>query len=374
MKKNVIINLDNSDLHSFASRKRMNLKLAYSYLRLSNASDNVTMKKHANEVYQCHRDTLFAVMDGKLKVARASHCTDKFCPLCGYEKSRKVYSSILSIIDDCNQKGINPNNDFILITLTVPNVPGFYLRDTVDKMSYAYRKLMQLKSFKSMSYGAVRSFEVTYNPLSKTFHPHIHALISVKPGYFQRETGIYITHEQLLQQWRKSMGDNNIMQVNIKKVRASDTLSLQKSIAEVAKYPLKLSTVYKLPEDEFDRVISHLYTLKGSKFLQGNGVFVSILNFVSKQDTFIPVEDVFEQDSDYTYFIIGSTKRVKVPSDTLFVRIHWRWYGADPEVFSGRDPNNLYLDRDSIPVSDLSEVDYDIDYAAWDECKYQFEI
>ena len=348
---------------SFASLKRQNIRLSLSYQRSGAALDHSGMIKHANEVYQCHRDTLFAIMGHKCKVVRAFTCQDRFCPLCGFEKARKVYGAVLANIADCDEKGINKQHDFALITLTVPNVPGVMLRKKVDQMSAAYRLLAQRKSFKQISHGALRSFEVTYNPLTHTYHPHIHALVSLKDGYFDRKTGIYLTHDKLLQEWRSVMVDDSIMQVDIRKIKADDPEALNKSVAEVAKYPLKMSSIFALDDSEFDHVILDLYSLKGVKFVQGNGVFRHILHFVSKQDDLLPLNstDLIEnlETDGYTFIRISEKKLLRFPAcGVTWVRCTWKSFFEEPDLRIGSSPGEVCPDSSGYQYH-ISGYDFD---------------
>ncbi len=348
---------------SFASLKRLNIRLSLSYQRSGAALDHPGMIKHANEVYQCHRDTLFAIMGHKCKVVRAFTCQDRFCPICGFEKSRKVYSAILSNIKDCDDQGINKDHQFAFVGLTVRNVPGCMLRETVEKMSYAFRELSRRKAFKQISYGSIRTFEVTYNTVTHTFHPHIHVLVSLKDGYFDRKTGIYLTRDKLLEEWRYVFQDQKITQVDIRKVKAGDEKDLLKSIAEVAKYPLKMSSVFKLDDHEFDQVILDLYSLKGVRFIQGNGVFRHILHFVSKEDDLLPLEstDLTEnlETDGYTFIRISEKKLLRFPAcGVTWVRCTWKSFFEDPVLRIGSSPHEVCPDTSGYEYH-ISGYDFD---------------
>jgi plasmid rolling circle replication initiator protein Rep len=104
-----------------------------------------------------------------------------------------------------------------------------------------------------------RTLETTYNPLSDTFHPHIHSIVAVNGGYFKG--GAYISHGDLQQLWRKALQvdydpDCDIRRVKPKKRGVSTVVeeiglmdkalmedTLVSSGAEVAKYSTKVGDI-----------------------------------------------------------------------------------------------------------------------------------
>ena len=72
-----------------------------------------------------------------------------------------------------------------------------------------------------------RSLEVTYNKDRDDYHPHFHALLMVPHHYFYKDRGLYIPHEKWLDLWKKSMRDDRITQVDIRKVKSREQGSLE---------------------------------------------------------------------------------------------------------------------------------------------------
>lgn len=67
------------------------------------------------------------------------------------------------------------------VTLTVPNVPGEILRDTIKAMTATIQKIQDLRrKNKQPLIKAIRKLECTYNPDRNDFHPHMHLIIENK--------------------------------------------------------------------------------------------------------------------------------------------------------------------------------------------------
>ncbi len=78
---------------------------------------------------------------------------------------------------------------YILLTLTVRNCEANDLSSTLDAMLAGWERMTKTKPWKRVALGAFRALEITHNVDPKsdsydTFHPHIHAVIAVKPSYF----------------------------------------------------------------------------------------------------------------------------------------------------------------------------------------------
>jgi len=105
-------------------------------------------------------------------------CKDKFCNNCKKVKQAARMSKFIPLIRPYAKS-------MYQLTLTVPNVKGEELSDTIDSLFKAFTKLIEhLKGkkevkgidFDKMQYeGAIRSLEVTYK--GNEYHPHLHALI-----------------------------------------------------------------------------------------------------------------------------------------------------------------------------------------------------
>lgn len=114
-------------------------------------------------------------------------CHDKFCNNCKKVKQAGRMAKFIPLLRPYKQ-------DMYQLTLTVPNVPGIELEETIKRLFSCFPKLIEyLKGkkkikgidFEKLGYeGAIRSFEVTYK--NNSYHPHIHALIVLKSDLSER--------------------------------------------------------------------------------------------------------------------------------------------------------------------------------------------
>ena len=118
-----------------------------------------------------------------LKVNRCMN--NRFCPNCKKFELAKFIHSYGKDFKSLLIKNYNP----YLLTLTVPNVSGEDLRETIDNMNKAFSKFFRLfnepigqgkHGFKDRIiefHGALKVLEITYNKKTNTFHPHFHCMI-----------------------------------------------------------------------------------------------------------------------------------------------------------------------------------------------------
>ena len=192
-------------------------------------------------------------LDGERKyvLTGANFCRTMLCPMCQWRRALKLYSSMLSIwkyvFDDYRSIEFDKSNNrllpklrALLLTLTVPNVSGSDLRQTILDMSDGWSRLRKLARFDSVK-GYYRCLEVTYNAASDTYHPHYHVLLLVTDDYFDKDKVDYIHHDEWLDLWRQSMRDSSISQVDIRALRGSTPQAMLKNLNECCKYTCKPS-------------------------------------------------------------------------------------------------------------------------------------
>lgn len=229
----------------------------------------------------------------KLKLIAGNFCKNRFCPMCAWRKAKKD-GLIISIL--MKYLKFELKKEFIFLTLTTPNVQGFELEEEIKNFNNSFKKLMKRTEVLKATKGYIRKLEVTYdkfetinkelwqkkkayyqkrglsigdpNPTYDTYNPHFHIIIAVNNSYFT-QTSQYINQQRWLELWREATGDNSIMQVNVKKVKANDN----KEVAELAKYGAKDSD-YLTSQEVFDIFYK---ALKGKQVLTYNGLFKDAL-------------------------------------------------------------------------------------------------
>lgn len=204
----------------------------------------------------------------------ARFCNWRFCPQCARRLSLQRGFSLSAIMTKLASQG----HRFLFVTLTIPNVDGEGLSESLTELSLAWERLSKRKKYKKWIVGGIRKTEVTYNSKRNDFHPHLHILVCVKPEYFKvvrkgsdgnrvREFPNIIPVEEWREDWKRAVRNNRAEQIKVQAV--SNTPSkLVKSIAEIAKYSAKDSDM-ALSKDVFKQFY---LGLKGKRLFAPFGI------------------------------------------------------------------------------------------------------
>lgn len=194
-------------------------------------------------------------------------CHNRFCPICAKMKSTKDTVAINTMTNYLKKE---KDRAFVFTTLTIPNVEGEILSETILKMNNALHRFLDYKKIKKVYKGVIKKLEVTYNKDKNNFHPHFHLLASVKKSYFKGEN--YIKHGELLNLWRRAMGDDTITQVNTKRLKGNNDEELFSSISEITKYMSKFEPeLYQL--ENFEQFFYFVRGLRRKKIISYSGEF-----------------------------------------------------------------------------------------------------
>ncbi len=181
------------------------------------------------------------------KLLSGYFCRQRLCSGCAWRRSVKAAQCLSAISAKLAAEG----RVMLMITLTIPNVPGPELRDSFRHLYESWHKFMRRKRYACWA-DNVRKLEVTYNRERDDYHPHLHALVYVRPGYFKGKT--YISQAQLLEDWRAVTKQPEITQVDLRRCRDRGESN---GIVEVAKYTVKASD-YNHSQDVFNTMYKAL--------------------------------------------------------------------------------------------------------------------
>jgi plasmid rolling circle replication initiator protein Rep len=184
---------------------------------------------------------------GKRKLKSANFCRVRACPMCNWRGRMKLFSQVSAftamILAEKKAR-------FIFVTLTVRNIQGHELSNTINKMNQAFKYLTSkgqtfalAKDLKKNLLGYMKAEEITYNSKTGTFHPHIHAIFEVKPSYFKNG---YMRKKAWITLWRSALGVDYDPSIDVRNIKGGTA----KAVAEVAKYPVKMDTVLKIKDKQ----------------------------------------------------------------------------------------------------------------------------
>lgn len=286
--------------------------------KFSNYISEFLSKSGQERVSTCG-DFIMLLSDLKLenkKLHKANFCENRFCPMCSWRLALKDSLEISILIEHLRKE---ENKEFIFLTLTTPNVKGEELEQAIKEYNLSFKRLMQIKEVKNIVKGYIRKLEVTYQgekyitkklwrikkdyyirlglkigdlePNYDTYNPHFHLVLVVNKSYFT-QTKQYISQERWLELWKKSMRDERITQVDVRKAK----LNNYKEVYELSKYSAK-DTDYLISKPVFKVFYK---ALKGKQVLVFSGLFKEAHKMYLKGEL-----DVYKKkdEIEYTYMI-----------------------------------------------------------------------
>ena len=154
--------------------------------------------------------------------------------MCAWRRSLKLAAEVSLVLHQAAAE--HPEWSYLLLTLTQRNVPGVDLPAEVGRILHGWNVLRQRQEFRAVA-GWLRALEVTLNPRTGEWHPHIHALLAVTPSYWTRA---YVSHARWVSLWREVLRLEYDPSVEVHRVRARrNGHPLDAAAREVATYTVK---------------------------------------------------------------------------------------------------------------------------------------
>lgn len=275
------------------------LKLADLYTQALKLYPNLLTAKRLEDLILCAEQLEYLVdADGNKKLYRTYFCRNRLCPMCQWRRSLKLFSQVSKITDYLNEQNNEQNNQvrYLFITLTQKNCEGANLKIEFDKINKAFAKLVDktkhvatATKFKQSMLGYIKSTEVTYNSKTNTYHPHLHVIFAVKEDYFNFKSSNYISKNNWRAIWAELLGVDYLPQVNVQAIKQARQ---QKAVAELAKYPAKITNILDLPQQQAVQVVADLtiFCYK-RRFVAFGGIF-------KKTKTLLKLQDVEAENAD----------------------------------------------------------------------------
>lgn len=270
-----------NEVNSKGKRKPYAEKKSQS-IRVAEALYSVA-EKQAIRMFNCGNFLAFERLnDGTHKIASAGFCKNRLCPLCMWKKSSLHFKQMKEVQEYLGTNAVSNSSrqNYLLLTLTVRNSSDVVsARADLKKLNSGVARFFRSKSLKFVK-GYVRLSEVTFNCDSfsnsfKTYHPHVHCIVSVPSSYFSRNSGYYLSHKQIIKLWQETMGLDYEPTVDVREI---DLEKNNCAVAEVSKYPIKygkeLETLYITNIDLYDEAIQGLwYVTRSVRMISYAGEF-----------------------------------------------------------------------------------------------------
>ena len=302
--KSQVIQCDLEVKDSFSERKLKSLSLADCYKAIGEV-------KRSSRVRDCSTWLEFRVSQDTVKLNKANFCKDRFCPLCQWRRSLKMFSQVSKVMNVLE----NRKYRFLFLTLTVRNCSSDELPSTVQALYDGWRYLYHKNSiFRQAIKGTFKSLEITYNDEADTYHPHFHCILVVSPSYF---TKFYLSQDDWSLLWKKAVSLDYKPIVNIQKA-GKTSKGLQGIVLETVKYTTK----------EFDYVV-YPHVLKAFlSALPSHRRLSSMTGVVKEVFQELKLEDVEQSD-----LVLINDDIIREDLSSLIVQYHWKFGCYNKYVF-----------------------------------------
>lgn len=232
-------------------RKLMNIELGNRLEQLG--------YKQFERVMQCAEVLKFRRNEETLRLHQAWFCKNKLCPICNWRRAMKHSFQATKVIDEAMKR--EPKSKFLFLTLTVKNISGDELNQTMSELTKAFDRLFRRAKVQKNLIGFLRATEVTLNQKTEMYHPHVHVLLMMKSSYFKNSEN-YISQKEWQAMWKQSAKLDYEPIVDIRKVRPKKTetheQNLKKAIVETAKYPVKPIDTLTASEEQKLKIVDDL--------------------------------------------------------------------------------------------------------------------
>lgn len=235
--------------------------------------EHVTLNKQSKRLRECSSLLLYSQKsDNTIKLARASFCKVRSCPVCNWRRSRMWQQRMFKALPELT--------DFrwLLLTLTVKNCEIQDLKNTISTMQKAWSKLRRRKFFGQKIVGYVKSLEITRSESGQA-HPHFHVMLLVQPSYFNGQN--YMTKNQWSDEWQSVLDVDYQPVCDIRAITDKRGKGLGGAVLEVLKYEMKSAELLQYP----DFLKQLALQLKGTRAIELGGLIKEKLNAKDGEET-----------------------------------------------------------------------------------------
>lgn len=186
-----LTNVASANAQTLNRRKKENINLSKIYQKIG-------QQDRAHRVaFCCSYRYMLVDSEKRAHNVHTVRCRDRHCVECAKIKSY-IYQERLKRTAIEKIKSDFKEDEFLFLTFTVKNPKVTQMRKNMRAMSRAFGMLLQLKGFKKIFRGGIRTFEITRNyaeRLKNHCHPHIHAIAQTQKNAFNLFIELIIEEE-----------------------------------------------------------------------------------------------------------------------------------------------------------------------------------
>lgn len=200
------------------------------------AQESISHFKLACRIAQCCRCAVIAQRsDGSLRM-QEMRCKSKLCPICSKRRAAAVFHRVTTAVKKMNSAR------FVTLTLKSTEAP---LREQLIRLRKCFAEFRRSTLWKKSVTAGIYTLEITYNPTTKLWHPHIHIIAD----------GSYVHQKTLSTAWLRQTGDSSI--VHIRKIHDASAAATY-----VSKYVAKTIDPKGIPDDALLEWITEVRSIR----------------------------------------------------------------------------------------------------------------
>ena len=152
---------EKTDKQFFTAKQRSKM-ISFALARKLSELDSPLKKSYVNTLF-CNSQ-----IEKHIHSVTSKYCKNRVCPLCNRIRTAQLISAYVPEFQSWE--------DLSFVTLTIPNIPGNELKDSILEMERAFKKLVDVFRKREIPLKCVRKLEVTWNPVTGEYHPHFHII------------------------------------------------------------------------------------------------------------------------------------------------------------------------------------------------------
>ena len=206
-----------------AKKKIISATLALNFVDIAEKKEDYNKKKSFWNTYHC-QNRLY-IVDGRL---HGKYCKNRFCTICSGNRKADIINRYLPVVKSWGEPHF--------LTLTVKscnaeNLPVMieWVMMTFDKIYQKLKKRHQRD--KGIKIMGIKSLECEFNPVEKTYNPHLHLIVASKE-----------ISETLRREWVQTWKARDKRFVVWKAQKSEAVYNLDGALVEIIKYGTKIFT------------------------------------------------------------------------------------------------------------------------------------
>ena len=237
-------------------------------------------KNYATQVINCATSLTFSIQEHiqtkelRRRLKYANFCKFRFCSTCVWRRrinlTRELLKAFLMIEQERKIK-------YLFLTLTIKNRPSHELKQSVQELNKAFKRMSERKVYKSAILGHFKAIEILGdNTPSGEVHPHLHVLLVVPSSYYKSRN--YIKQSKWVEMWQKALRVDYTPIVDIRPIRSkkgSNLSPLQSAVLETAKYAVKNTELINQTDKDFKNIIRQTHKMR---FYSSGGILKEKMN------------------------------------------------------------------------------------------------